>query len=400
MKTKCILMVVGVVFAVGLAAMAMAETQAEHSAGVDFECLAHKLVTQCAGVHEGDLVRISGGVRDAELLENLAVHTRKVGAFPLVTLRSDRMERRMFDDVPKEFDSQTSEFGVRIATMITARIFVDFSESEGALAEVPAERIAAKSHANALSWDLMLRRKVRQVYVGNDLYPTEERAKLFGVPQEKLAKIFWDGVNVDYTELQAAGEAVRAALINGKELQITTPSGTNLKMRIEGRPVFVSDGVISDEDLQQGNAGCLVWLPAGEVYVTPIPGTAEGKLVVKQQFFQGKEIQGLTLEFKDGKLVSMTADSGLAPLEEYYAAIGTGKDIFSVVDLGINPNVSLVPNSRMVAWMSAGTITVGIGDNTWAGGENNSPFEFYAHLSGGTLKVDGKVLVKDGILKP
>ena len=72
----------------------------------------------------------------------------------------------------------------------------------------------------------------------------------------------------------------------------------------------------------------------------------------------------------------------------------------SVIDIGINPNVRLIPDSRMVAWMPAGMVTVGIGDNTWAGGENNSSFELYNFLANSTLKVDGKVLVKDGVLKP
>src|ERR1700737_1737430 len=57
----------------------------------DLEALSNRLVNQVAGVKEGDIVLISGGVRDAELLENLSTDVRKGGAFPLLTLNSDRL---------------------------------------------------------------------------------------------------------------------------------------------------------------------------------------------------------------------------------------------------------------------------------------------------------------------
>ena len=44
-------------------------------------------------------VLITGGAQDQALLENIAVHVRKAGAFPLVTLNSERMAKRLFDDV-------------------------------------------------------------------------------------------------------------------------------------------------------------------------------------------------------------------------------------------------------------------------------------------------------------
>jgi len=398
MKSKRMFVAMGIALVAGLLALSIGRCAPQKGAGTDYEALAQKLVNQCASVREGDLVLISGGVRDVELLENIAVHVRKLGAFPLVSLGSDRMTRRMFADVPAKYDSQAPEFDLKLVNLITAQISVDWSETVGLLADIPPERIAAVSKAYAPMSDLMLKRNVRQVYLGNGLYPTTETAKLFGVSQEELSKIFWDGVNVDYSKLQATGETVKMALATGKEVHITNPNGTDLKMRIEGRPVFVSDGVISADDMQRGGEACQVWLPAGEVFTAPVPGTAEGKVVVDRQFFQGKEIQGLTLTFKAGQLTSMTAKSGLEPLKALYDASGPGKESFALIDIGINHDVRLVPGSRMVGWMPAGMITVGFGNNTWAGGENNVAFGFFSFLPGSTLKVDGKVLVENGVL--
>ena len=399
MKKKRIIYAIRLVFAAGLIAILISGCAPEKAITTDYEALAQKLVTQCASIHEGDLVIVLGGVRDVELLENIAVHVRKQGAFPLVLHGSDRMIQRYYDEVPVKYDSQSPEFDLKLASMITARITVDFGETMGLLADVPVERRAAVNKAYAPWFDLILKRNVRQVNLGNGLYPTKALAELFEVSLEELSKIFWDGVNVDYSKLKESGETVKAILSAGKEVHITNPNGTDLKVRIDNRPVFVSDGIISADDMERGGAACMVWLPAGEVYLTPVPGTAEGKVVVDRQFYQGKEIQGLTLTFKEGELTSMTAESGLEPLKERYDAAGSGKEQFAAIDIGINPNVYLVPESRMVAWMPSGMISVGIGGNTWAGGENNAPFGLYNFLPGSTLEVDGKVLVENGTLK-
>jgi leucyl aminopeptidase (aminopeptidase T) len=242
---------------------------------VDLEGIAQKVVTQTAGVREGDLVLISGAVRDLELLENLAVNARKVGA----------------------------------------------------------------------------------------------------------------------------GESLQGILASAKELRVTNPNGTDFKVGVAGRPVFVSDGVISDADTKRGGAATQVWLPAGEVFLTPVPGTAKGTVVVDRDFFQGKEIHNLRLTFAEGKVTSMKAESGLEPFQAYYDAAGAGRDEFGYVDIGINPGVRVPAGSRMVGFMPAGMVTVGIGNNTWAGGENDAPLGTTHFLPGSTVEVDGREIVADGVLK-
>jgi hypothetical protein len=49
--------------------------------------------------------------------------------------------------------------------------------------------------------------------------------------------------------------------------------------------------------------------------------------------------------------------------------------------------------------MPAGMVTVGIGNNVWAGGDNNNAFGFPFFLPGSTVKVDGNVLVENGVFK-
>ena len=363
------------------------------------EALAQKLVNQCANIHEGEFVMVSGGVRDLELLEDIAINVGKKGAYPILTISSDRLTRRWVTEVPVKYDTRTPEGDLKLFGFITAVISVDYGETIGLLSDIPAERLVARGKAYEPVNELVTKRNIKGVNLGNGLYPTEASAKQFGLTLKELSDLFWKGVNVDYTKLEATGKSVQLLLAGGKEVVLTNPNGTNLKLRIEKRQVIVSDGVLSAEDLKKGYATSQAFLPAGEAYVSPVPGTAEGTVVVDRQFFQDKEILGLTLTFKAGKLTSMTAKSGLEPLKKMYDAAGPGKEEFAFVDLGINPNVTVKPGSKLVAWMPAGMVTIGIGNNVWAGGENKSPYSMASFLPGSTLKVDGKVLVENGVLK-
>lgn len=366
---------------------------------VETEALAEKLVNQCASIKEGEFVLISGGIRDIELLENIVINVGKKGAFAILTIGSDRMSRRWVTEVPEKYDSRTPESDLKLFGFITTVINVDYSEAIGLFADIPAERFAARAKAYEPVNDLISKRNIKGVSLGNGLYPTEASAKQFGLTFKELSDLFWKGVNVDYTKLEATGKAVQSALSGGKEVQITNPNGTDLKMRIENRSVLVSDGVLSADDLKKGFAASQVYLPAGEAYLSPVPGTAEGKVVVDRQFYQDKEILGLTMIFKAGKLISMTAKSGIEALKKRYDAAEAGKEEFAFIDLGINPNVTIKPGSKLVAWMPAGMVTVGIGNNVWAGGENKNAYSLASFLPGSTLKVDGKVLVENGVLK-
>ncbi len=380
--------------------MARPETATAKSAGVDYDVVAQKLVTENARIKEGDVVLVTGGTRDAELLEDIAVQVRKAGAQPLLLMNSEQMAKRMWTDVPEKYDAQDPKLNMKLAEMVDAVIGVDSNETEGLLADVPPARFAARAKAGAPVGEVYLKRNVRQVNLGNGLYPTGWLAKRHALAQAELAKAFWAGVNVDTAQLQAQGEKVRKALQAGKEVHITNPNGTDLRVQVAARPVFFSDGVISEDEAKKGGRDVQVWLPAGDVYLAPVPGTAEGTVVVAQDYYQGKEIKNLKLTFKGGKLVSMTADAGIEPLKaEYDAVTAPGKDEFGVLDFGVNPAVHLPAGDKIGAWMAAGNITVGIGNNTWAGGANSVPYGWEGFLPGSTVQIDGKEVIVNGELK-
>jgi leucyl aminopeptidase (aminopeptidase T) len=363
----------------------------------DFRSVAAKVVQQSAGVGEDEIVMIFGSDEDVPLLEDIAIEVRKVGGHPFVSATTRGLERRTYDEVPAKYDSQTPRVVLGFAEM--ADVFISTESGEGrTLKGVAPERMAARAKAFQPVLTRMQERKVRSVALGNGLYPSAERAEQFGISREALADMMYAGVDADYSRIQATGERLRGVLAGGKELRITNPSGTDLRVRIAGRPVVVSDGVISPEDRKKGGPAVSVWLPAGEVFLTPVPGTANGVVVADRLFYQGDRIEGLRLELKGGKMVGMTAKSGLEALEKFYAVAGPGKDVFGVVDIGINPGIEVPEGGAVNVWARAGAVTVVVGNNAWAGGDNRSNFSINPEIANATLEVDGTALVKDGRL--
>ncbi|MDT7780931.1 MAG: hypothetical protein QOC99_3443 [Acidobacteriota bacterium] len=374
-------------------------TTASKKAPTDLEQLAGRLVTQSAGIKEGEVVLVSGGPQDMELLEDIVVQVRKAGAFPLLSVDTDRMNKRLFTDVPEKYDTQTNTLGLKLAEIANAQINVESGMTEGLFADADPKRVEARGKAGEPVVEAFRKHNVRSVDVGNGLYPTDWLARRYGMSADELAQTFWGGVNVDYTDLQTRGEQVKTALASGNEIHITDSNGTDLKVRVQGRPYGVSDGIISAEDAKTP-VGQTVFLPAGEVYVTPVAGTAEGKVVRAKDYFEGKEIDNLTLTFAAGKLTGITGSGpGFDLMKARYDAAGEGKDLFAVVDFGINPNIKLPASSAIATWVPAGTVTIGVGNNTWAGGDNKTPYGYFVSLPGTTVTLDGKSVVEAGQLK-
>jgi hypothetical protein len=96
----------------------------------------------------------------------------------------------------------------------------------------------------------------------------------------------------------------------------------------------------------------------------------------------------------------MTGKSGFEPIKAAYDAAGPGKDELGFIDFGINPDVKIPEGSKLQSWVPAGMVTVGLGNNQWAGGSNGSNYNTAYHIPGSTVTIDGKAIVQDGKLNP
>jgi leucyl aminopeptidase (aminopeptidase T) len=378
----------------GLFPFASARAQSRPAA----QSVAHTLVTASAHIREGERVLISGSPRDMELLGDLAIEVMKVGGQPFVTVWTDTLTRRSYDEVPPQYDSAVPTLGIDLSGLFDAQIAVDIGEAEGLLAGVPPSRLSARNEAAFPANEAFRKRGTRFINLGNGLYPTATLARRLGITMVDLEASFWRGVASDPAAVKANGEKLRRAFARGTKVSFTHPNGTDLSFRITGRTPAVSDGSLEGGQSPAGVAP-LTWLPAGEFQLTPVPGTAEGKLVIDRLLWGGDVISALALTISKGRIVGMAASANLDQLKARYDAAGPGKDEFASIDIGFNPDVSLPLDTGWIVWMAPGAVTFTMGDNTFIGGSNHSEFSFSAQQGGMTMRVDGRPVILRGRLQ-
>jgi aminopeptidase len=369
--------------------------------GPDYAATAEKIVADVLGVKEKDVVVIEGEPADQPLIEELFVAIGKRGASPLPRLGWPSMHKKWLQSVPEANDAARVSLDEKLVPIVDAMIVLERNDDPAFFADVAPARIAAFNKATLGLDDKRMKRKTRYVGVGNGLTPGKANAKRFGLTEAELTAMFWAGLGTDYKALSARGEAVKAALPPMKEIAVTSPAGTQLKLKLSAKPLGMNDGVITADELKQGGTGLNTWIPAGEVYGLIDAASAEGKIVIPRQVFEGDDIKDLTLIIKAGKVTELTAKPSKAfdRLKALHDGAPAGKEALSIIDFGINTDVKAPKGKPLLTYVPAGGLSFFVGGDTWAGGTNSSPFGLAVFLPDSTVTADGKTVIEKGELK-
>jgi leucyl aminopeptidase (aminopeptidase T) len=243
-------------------------------------------------------------------------------------------------------------------------------------------------------YDKVREKKIRSVelMVGQ---VTKPRAKAYGYNYARWKRNVENSSNVDYKKMAQIGKKVATRLETGKQVEVTTNTGTNLKLEIGTHPVHIEDGIIDEADQEKGFI--FTSIPTGYVTTAPLPSSAEGTVYFDlPSAFMGRLLKGLKWEFQAGRVVKSSADKYPEAFSKLYDNATGDKDVIAGLSVGINPESK--PMGYTTDWLGLGIVSVGIGENRYIGGNNNSDFQFQGSLAKATVKVDGKPLVEKGRL--
>ena len=200
-------------------------------------------------------------------------------------------------------------------------------------------------------------------------------------------EMFFTSMAVDWQALAERTERLAVAVNRGVSVELSTPAGTALTFSISGRHAEGDDGLLT----KPGSFGNL---PAGEVYLAPLEGTAEGKMVIEYAPTR-KLSEPLCLHIEHGEVVSVSgSDPHRDWLEGKFAQSGKNRNI---AELGIGTNDRATrPDNVLEAEKILGTVHIALGDNSGFGGVVSTPFHEDYVLYKPTLKVntaDGEVVM-------
>lgn len=208
-------------------------------------------------------------------------------------------------------------------------------------------------------------------------------------------EMFFTSMAVDWQALAERTARLAEAVNRAVRLRVSTPNGTSLTFSMQGRRAEGDDGLLT----MPGSFGNL---PAGEVYLAPLEGTAEGELVIEYAPTR-KLASPLRLTVRQGEVVEIIGDEPWREsLEEKFAASSKNRNI-AELGIGTNDRASR-PDNVLEAEKILGTIHVALGDNTGFGGTVSTPFHedfvFYRPTVTAQLVEGGEMLLLlDGTLQ-
>jgi leucyl aminopeptidase (aminopeptidase T) len=201
-------------------------------------------------------------------------------------------------------------------------------------------------------------------------------------------EIFLETLNIDYSTVEEYVSKMANAM-KGKNVRITSESGTDLMLSIEGRRLFLDTGILRER-------GAFGNLPAGEVCVAPVEGMASGVLVFDGSMAGiGRLSESIRMEVEHGYVTEI---SGGAEAEELQRLLeNKGREAYNIAELGIGCNpAARVMGNVLVDEKIYRTVHIALGDNTAFGGKIRTDVHMDGVILNPTLVVDGKTIIERG----
>lgn len=183
--------------------------------------------------------------------------------------------------------------------------------------------------------------------------PLFDRAMLTGV------------MTADWKQVAERTERLVSKLDGAETVYITSHNGTSITFSVRGRDFHADTGLITEK-------GSFGNLPAGEAFLAPVEGTAEGTLVLEWAP-TGKLKRSVELTVDKGEVVEVSGEGDLA--EDLAERIEANPLCGNIAELGIGTNDKATrPDNILETEKILGTVHIALGDNSSFGGKVSVPF--------------------------
>ena len=162
--------------------------------------------------------------------------------------------------------------------------------------------------------------------------------------------------------------------------------GTDIMIGIKGRKWINCDGKQN--------------FPDGEIFTSPLENNINGYITFSfPGIFAGRQIEGIKLEVKDGKVINATAKKGEELLKSLLET-DEGSSFFGEVAIGTNYGIKDFTSNMLFDEKIGGTVHMAIGDSMpEAGGKNKSSLHWDMLCdmrNGGKIYADGELFYENG----
>jgi leucyl aminopeptidase (aminopeptidase T) len=196
-------------------------------------------------------------------------------------------------------------------------------------------------------------------------------------------------LRADYKAIERRTKHMVTLLSGAKEAHVTTDLGTDIAFSIAGREWLEDTGMVTEP-------GSSTNLPAGEAYLAPVEGTAQG-IIVADGSCAGVGVlrEPIRIEVSGGYATEISGGREAEALTRIISPFG--QDARNIAELGIGTNdQARLSGSALEDEKVMGTVHIALGDNISMGGRVSVPSHLDLIIKAPTLVIDGREIMKQG----
>jgi aminopeptidase len=358
--------------------------------------LADILVNYSTKVKLNDWVHIQAGRISVPLVREIVAQALKAGGRPTIQLESDQIEQLFMDQAGPEQLGWASPLDVYSIEKMDVAIFISAPENTRAMSAIDPARQQARQNAYRGWVETYMRRsaagELRWVIANFPCLALAQEADMSLADYEDFV---FAATFADQPDPVARWQAIHAEqqrlvdwLAGKQTVEIHGPQA-ELRLSIAGRTFINSSG---DQNM-----------PSGEIFTGPVEDSANGWVRFSYPAIMlGKEVEGVRLEFRDGRVVEATADKNQDFL---LTMLDTDEGARRLGELGIGTNFGITRFSKDILFDEkiGGTFHLAVGSSyPETGGKNESAIHWDmicdAHQDT-RIRVDGEVFYENGAFK-
>ncbi len=357
--------------------------------------LARQIVRDSLRLREKERLWIHTWKHSEVLAEDIATEAVIRGASPLISITTDDLLTQILKKAPQEALMTTPEHWHQGVTKSNALVVLNGPADPATLrAADKGKALAAMGHQTRIL-GTAVSHQVRTLHVLTTSF-TDQAAKVYGINQTSFMNLVNRSLSASQTDMINLSKQITQLLQQHRSIHISTSDGTDLQFRVRGSPPLIDDGIIDAEDIK--NKSFLARLPQGTVSIPISESSAEGTVIFDTpRAFLGDIINDLRLDFKKGRLIDYRALKGEKTFTQALQTATGLKDRLSRLIFGVNPNTSDIfgqPTDALIR----GTVTLGLGDNSFIGGSVRSSFSYEHTLTNAIVSIGPTAVIMDGKL--
>ena len=351
--------------------------------------LAENLVKYSTELQPGDKVLIEAIDIPTEMTCELVRVAREAGADPLVTLKSNRVNRALMVHSSETQMNLIAETEALRMKAVDAYIGMRGSHNIAELSDVPAE--GHKLYQDTVWTKVHLKIRVPETRWVVLRWPSSAMAQQANRSTDGFESFYFDVCTLDYARMGEAMKPLVTRMEATDQVKIVGP-GTELTFSIKGIPVIPCNGKLN--------------IPDGEIFTAPVRESINGTLQYNARtIYQGTVHDDVRLEFVDGKIVKATS-SNTEHLNKVLDS-DAGARYVGEFALGVNPYVTEPMLDTLFDEKIAGSLHFTPGssyDEADNGNKSSVHWDIVciqdeAH-GGGEIWFDGELIRKDGLFVP